>query len=128
MCPHILPLGTTMTQRVDNMQRSLELSKRFTNRIRERIIEAPIRDLVLIRASQINGCDFGVDPHFEPARIRRERELRVIVAATALALGAFVGAPAIAAPAQPIASSTKPAKFVVFLVKNQGAPALIPVH
>ena len=25
-----------------------------------------------------------------------------------------------------IASDTKPAKFVVFLVKNQGAPALIP--
>jgi quercetin dioxygenase-like cupin family protein len=25
------------------------------------------------------------------------------------------------------ASSTKPAKFVVFLVKNKGAPALVPV-
>ena len=26
------------------------------------------------------------------------------------------------------ASSTKPAKFVVFLVKDKGAPVLVPVH
>jgi hypothetical protein len=87
-----------MTQRIDYMQRSLELFESFTNRIRERVIEAPIRDPVPIRASQTNRGDFDVDPHFEHARIQRERELGVIVAATALALGALIGAPAIAAP------------------------------
>ena len=40
-------------------------------------IEAPLRDLVNIRASQINGCAFCLDMHVKEATIRGERALRL---------------------------------------------------
>ena len=40
-------------------------------------IEQPIRDLVALRASQINGCAFCIDMHVKEAKIHGERELRL---------------------------------------------------
>jgi AhpD family alkylhydroperoxidase len=40
-------------------------------------IEEPIRDLVAIRASEINGCTFCLDMHVKQAKIHGERELRL---------------------------------------------------
>ncbi|MGY2492904.1 carboxymuconolactone decarboxylase family protein, partial [Cupriavidus sp. CP313] len=40
-------------------------------------IEEPIRELVEIRASQLNGCAFCVDMHIKMAKIHGERELRL---------------------------------------------------
>ncbi len=40
-------------------------------------IEEPTRDLVSIRASQMNGCAFCLDMHIKQARLHGERELRL---------------------------------------------------
>jgi AhpD family alkylhydroperoxidase len=40
-------------------------------------IEEPIRDLVALRASQINGCAFCIDMHVKEAKMHGERELRL---------------------------------------------------
>jgi AhpD family alkylhydroperoxidase len=40
-------------------------------------IEEPIRDLVALRASQINGCAFCIDMHVKEAKLHGERELRL---------------------------------------------------
>jgi AhpD family alkylhydroperoxidase len=40
-------------------------------------IEAPLLDLVKIRASQINGCAFCIDMHTKEARARGESEQRI---------------------------------------------------
>jgi AhpD family alkylhydroperoxidase len=40
-------------------------------------LETVIRDLVNIRASQINGCAFCLDMHVKEAKIHGERELRI---------------------------------------------------
>ena len=40
-------------------------------------IEQPIRDLVALRASQINGCAFCIDMHVKEAKMHGERELRL---------------------------------------------------
>jgi AhpD family alkylhydroperoxidase len=40
-------------------------------------LEEPIRDLVDIRASQINGCAFCVDMHVKAATLHGERALRL---------------------------------------------------
>jgi len=45
--------------------------------IRESAIEASIRDLVAIRASQMNGCAFCLDMHVKEAKVHGERELRL---------------------------------------------------
>ncbi|SIT52040.1 conserved hypothetical protein [Paraburkholderia piptadeniae] len=69
-----------MTQRINYMQQSPELFKKFldfTNQLKDCAIEGSIRDLVSIRASQINGCAFCVDMHIKEARIHGERELRL---------------------------------------------------
>ena len=50
-----------MTQRINYIQQSPELFKKlldFSNQLKESAIEESIRDLVSIRASQINGCGF----------------------------------------------------------------------
>jgi AhpD family alkylhydroperoxidase len=41
------------------------------------VIDESIRDLISIRASQINGCGFCVDMHVKEARMHGKRELRV---------------------------------------------------
>lgn len=69
-----------MPQRTNYMQQSPELFRKFVefNKMLEAgAIEASIRDLVSIRASQMNGCGFCLDMHVKEARIHGERELRL---------------------------------------------------
>ena len=69
-----------MTQRLDYMQQSPELFKKlvdFNSLVDRSSIEGPVRDLVAIRASQMNGCGFCVDMHVKQAKIHGERELRI---------------------------------------------------
>ena len=67
-------------QRLNYAQRSPELLKRFVafnNALNDSTIEPSIRDLVTLRASQLNGCAFCVDMHVKEAKIHGERELRL---------------------------------------------------
>jgi AhpD family alkylhydroperoxidase len=69
-----------MTQRINYVQQSPGLFKKFlelSNLLKDSAIEESIRDLVSIRASQINGCGFCLDMHVKEARIHGERELRI---------------------------------------------------
>ncbi|OXJ22530.1 carboxymuconolactone decarboxylase family protein [Burkholderia sp. HI2714] len=69
-----------MSQRLNYIQQSPELSKKLldlSNLLRSSAIEESIRDLVSIRASQLNGCAFCVDMHVKEAHIHGERELRL---------------------------------------------------
>ncbi|MEM5277747.1 carboxymuconolactone decarboxylase family protein [Cupriavidus taiwanensis] len=69
-----------MTQRVNAMKQSAELFKKyleFSTALNDSAIEASIRDLVEIRASQLNGCAFCLDMHVKQARLHGERELRL---------------------------------------------------
>lgn len=69
-----------MTQRVNYVQQSPELFKKFiafNNAIKEGAIEESIRDLVAIRVSQTNGCGFCLDMHVKQAKMHGERELRL---------------------------------------------------
>ena len=69
-----------MTQRIDYQKQSPELFKKFVEfslAIKHSAIEESIRDLVDIRASQINGCAFCLDMHVKEATIHGERPLRL---------------------------------------------------
>jgi AhpD family alkylhydroperoxidase len=69
-----------MTQRVNYMQRSPKLFKKFlefSTALAESSIERSIADLVTMRASQINGCAFCLDMHVKEAKLHGERELRL---------------------------------------------------
>ncbi|MEM5383061.1 carboxymuconolactone decarboxylase family protein [Paraburkholderia phymatum] len=69
-----------MTQRINYVQQSPELFKKyleFTTLLKDSAIEETIRDLISIRASQINGCAFCLDMHVKEARMHGERELRI---------------------------------------------------
>lgn len=69
-----------MTQRVEYQKQSPELFKKFlefSQFTKESVIEEPIRDLVSIRASQLNGCAFCLDMHIKQATIHGERPLRL---------------------------------------------------
>jgi AhpD family alkylhydroperoxidase len=69
-----------MTQRIYYIQQSPELFKKFmefSTALKNSAIEESIRDLVSIRASQLNGCGFCLDMHVKEARIHGERELRI---------------------------------------------------
>jgi AhpD family alkylhydroperoxidase len=70
-----------MTQRLNYMQQSPELFKKFLEfsmQINDKsTIETSIRDLTAIRASQINGCGFCLDMHVKEATIHGERPLRL---------------------------------------------------
>ncbi|SAK66921.1 carboxymuconolactone decarboxylase family protein [Caballeronia ptereochthonis] len=68
-----------MTQRINYVQQSPELFKKFyefSGAVKECSIEQSTRDLVTLRASQMNGCAFCVDMHVKEAKIHGERELR----------------------------------------------------
>lgn len=68
-----------MTQRINYVQQSPELFKKFyefSQVLLECSIERTTRDLVTLRASQMNGCAFCVDMHVKEAKIHGERELR----------------------------------------------------
>lgn len=69
-----------MTQRIDYQKQSPELFKKFVefnNAMKDSAIEESIRDLVVARASQINGCTFCLDMHVKQATIHGERALRL---------------------------------------------------
>ena len=69
-----------MTQRINYIKQSPELFEKFmafSNTLKADSIEQSIRDLVSIRASQLNGCSFCLDMHVKEARIHGERELRI---------------------------------------------------
>ncbi len=69
-----------MTQRLNFFQQSPELSKKLIElgtMFQKTTIEPHIRELVEIRASQLNGCGFCVDMHIKMAKIHGERELRL---------------------------------------------------
>ncbi|MES2070624.1 MAG: carboxymuconolactone decarboxylase family protein [Pseudomonadota bacterium] len=69
-----------MNQRIDYQKQSPELFKKFVEfslALRQSAIEESIRDLVDIRASQINGCAFCVDMHIKEATMHGERPLRL---------------------------------------------------
>ena len=69
-----------MTQRLDYSQQSPAIFKKFLQfsmALHASTIEAPLRALVEIRASQMNGCAFCLDMHVKQARIGGERELRL---------------------------------------------------
>lgn len=70
-----------MTQRINYMQQSPELFKKYlefsTAAKTGSSIEAPLQHLIEIRASQINGCGFCVDMHVKQATIHGERPLRL---------------------------------------------------
>ena len=69
-----------MTQRLNYMQQSPELFKKFlefSNLKASCAIDEKTRHLVEIRASQINGCAFCLDMHVKQATIHAERALRI---------------------------------------------------
>ena len=69
-----------MTQRLNAAQQSPELFKKLIDLSMAETrgaIEEKIRDLVHIRASQINGCAFCLDMHVKEAKIHGETELRL---------------------------------------------------
>ncbi|MET1162823.1 MAG: carboxymuconolactone decarboxylase family protein, partial [Pseudoxanthomonas sp.] len=69
-----------MTQRIDYQKQSPELFKKFVAfnlAINDSAIEQSTRDLVVLRASQINGCSFCVDMHVKQATLHGERPLRL---------------------------------------------------
>src|SRR5262249_29215076 len=72
--------GTLMTQRLNYQEQSAELYRKFAAfnaQIEHSAIEAKIRDLVFVRASQINGCALCVDMQVKQATIHGERPLRL---------------------------------------------------
>ncbi|MBM7564897.1 carboxymuconolactone decarboxylase family protein [Paenibacillus sacheonensis] len=69
-----------MTQRINYMQQSPEFVKKLmelSGAENDSAIEQSIRDLIHIRASQLNGCGFCLDMHMKEAKIHGERELRL---------------------------------------------------
>ena len=69
-----------MTQRLNFAHHSPELLKKLSDlsaALKDSAIELKIRDLVNIRASQINGCAFCLDMHVKEAKIHGESELRL---------------------------------------------------
>lgn len=81
-----------MTQRINYIQQSPELFNKFmefSTALKNSAVEESIRDLVSIRASQLNGCGFCLDMHVKEARIHGERELRIHHLATWLESSLF---------------------------------------
>lgn len=69
-----------MTQRLNYASQSPEFFKKMSElsmSLKDSVIEQSIRDLVNIRASQINGCGFCLDMHAKEAKIHGESELRL---------------------------------------------------
>lgn len=66
--------------RADYYALSADLAKAymgFSLAAKASAIEPAIRDLVTIRASQLNGCAFCLDMHVKEAKLAGERELRL---------------------------------------------------
>jgi len=66
--------------RLDYFSHAPELSnafQAFSNAVSKHEALKGLKDLVTIRASQLNGCAFCLDMHVKEAKIHGERELRV---------------------------------------------------
>jgi len=69
-----------MAARIDYQKQSPELFQKFVElsmAFKQSPIEESIRDLVDIRASQLNGCAFCLDMHPKAATMHGERPLRL---------------------------------------------------
>jgi AhpD family alkylhydroperoxidase len=69
-----------MSQRLDYQQQSPDLYRKFAAfnaQVEHASIEPALRDLVFLRASQLNGCALCVDMHVKEATIHGERPLRL---------------------------------------------------
>jgi AhpD family alkylhydroperoxidase len=69
-----------MSQRLNYAQHSPELFKKISElsmALANSVIDQKTRDLVNIRASQLNGCAFCLDMHVKEAKIHGESELRL---------------------------------------------------
>ncbi|HTK00836.1 MAG TPA: carboxymuconolactone decarboxylase family protein [Bordetella sp.] len=68
-----------MSQRLNYYQLSPELARKFTEfqlAVNKRPVVEELGHLVVLRASQMNGCIFCVDMHVKEGKIHGERELR----------------------------------------------------
>ena len=69
-----------MTQRINFAQQSPKLFKSllaFTNELFDSTIEVSLIDLVSIRISQMNECEFCLELHVKQTAIRGESQLRL---------------------------------------------------
>jgi len=69
-----------MSQRLDPYAAAPNLARKYTAfavALADSGIEPGLRDLVNMRASQLNGCAFCVDMHVKEATIHQERPLRL---------------------------------------------------
>lgn len=69
-----------MTQRLNPAAQAPDLYKAyyaFSQAVAKSGIEESLRDLIHVRASQINGCAFCLDMHVKEAAIHGERALRL---------------------------------------------------
>ncbi|KAB0569358.1 carboxymuconolactone decarboxylase family protein [Brucella pituitosa] len=69
-----------MTQRLNYATQSPDFFKKLSElsiSLKNSVIEQSIRDLVNIRASQLNGCGFCLDMHIKETKIHGESELRL---------------------------------------------------
>lgn len=67
-------------QRLDYAQQAPEIFKKYLDfalSLRRGVLEDSLRDLLTLRASQLNGCAFCVDMHVKEAVIHGERPLRL---------------------------------------------------
>jgi AhpD family alkylhydroperoxidase len=72
--------ANSLEPRLNYAQQSPELLKKFSEFLaatKDGAIEESIRDLVAVRAAQMNGCTFCLDMHVKQAKIHGERELRL---------------------------------------------------
>src|SRR3954464_6329845 len=72
--------GTAPQPRLNYAEQSPQEVRKLTELVllaHSSSIEEPIRDLVALRASQINGCAFCIDMHVKEAKLHGERELRL---------------------------------------------------
>lgn len=67
----------TSAPRLDYMQLSNELFKRYQAFSMANKMDVGLGHLIDIRASQLNGCAFCLDMHVKQAKIHGERELRL---------------------------------------------------
>jgi AhpD family alkylhydroperoxidase len=69
-----------MSRRIDYTKiapGALQVMYGFEKYLAKSTIEAPLRELVKLRASQINGCAYCLDMHWKDARAAGESEQRL---------------------------------------------------
>lgn len=71
---------SAMPQRLDYARKAPELFKKyldFSLALKNSSLDLALRDLITLRASQLNGCAFCVDMHVKEATMHAERALRL---------------------------------------------------